>query len=345
MSFSVHNKRNNLIYNGNSLATLFAQKRNLLNPKFWALLKDILRFNRRCKELHAAGVIDADKTLGDFMAEEKFSDSFAENYILPMCAAIWSASLGEASGFPLRFFVQFFENHGLLNVNDRPQWFSIKGGSKQYIPALTRGWHNRIHLATPVSAVTRTENGVKLDFRHRDTEIFDEVIFACHSDQALSLLKDASDAEQQVLGDIPYRMNKVVLHTDASVLPPIPSAVASWNYYLDGGYDLPASVSYSMNILQCLPDNAPQFSVTLNPIQPIDKSKILGEFDYAHPVFSRAMVAAQGRRSDICGQQHTHFCGAYWYSGFHEDGVRSALDVCQRLAADKADAPNMEAAA
>ena len=333
MSFSVTNEKTGLVYNGNSVATLFAQKRNLLNPKFWGLIRSILRFNKRCKALNKAGNIDANKTVGEFLKEEKFNDYFAENYILPMGAAIWSASLGEIESFPLRFFIQFFDNHGLLNVADRPQWFSITGGSNQYIPKLIEGFEDGIYLSKPVAKVTRDDDGTWLSFESGERQHFDQVIFACHSDQALQLLDEPNSAQQEILSNIPYRENEVILHTDEDLLPHIPQAVASWNYHLSGVRDQPASVTYSMNILQCLPAGAPKFCVTLNKTQKIASAKILGVYKYSHPVFSRGMVAAQQRREEICGVDGMHFCGAYWYSGFHEDGVRSALDVCKRFEA------------
>ena len=331
MSFSVSNESTGLVYNGNSIVTLFAQKRNLLNPRFWGLIRSILRFNKRCKALNKVGNIDANKTVGEFLKEEKFNQYFAENYILPMGAAIWSASLGEIESFPLRFFIQFFDNHGLLNVADRPQWFSITGGSKQYIPKLIQGFKDNIHLSSAVSKVTQADDGIWLSFAGAKRQRFDEVIFACHSDQALALLDQPTTAQQAILSNIPYRENEVILHTDEELLPEIPEAVASWNYHLSGVRDQPASVTYSMNILQCLPEGAPPFCVTLNKTQEIKSAKILGVYKYSHPVFSRSMVAAQQRRSEICGVEGVHFCGAYWCSGFHEDGVRSALDVCKRF--------------
>lgn len=333
MSFSVTNESTGLVYNGNSLATLFAQKSNIFNPKFWGLIRSILRFNKRCKALNKAGSIDPNKTVGEFLKEEKFNQYFAENYILPMGAAIWSASLGEIESFPLRFFIQFFDNHGLLNVADRPQWFSIKGGSNQYVPKLIRGFEESIHLSKPVTKVTRETDGLYVSFASGERQHFDEVVFACHSDQALGMIAQPTQAQQDILSSIPYRENEVILHTDEKLLPEIPSAVASWNYHLSGVRDEPASVTYSMNILQCLPADAPPFCVTLNKTKEIDPSKVLRTFNYSHPVFSRDMVAAQQRREEICGVDGMHFCGAYWYSGFHEDGVRSALDVCKRFEA------------
>lgn len=329
MSFSVTNAQSGLVYNGNSLDSLFAQRSNLWNPRFYGLLAEIVRFNQRCKSLATQGV-PTELSLGEFLQQQKFSEFFAQHYILPMGAAIWSASLGEIKGFPLKFFIQFFHNHGLLNIQDRPQWYTIVGGSKQYIPYFTRNFAKHIHLNTPVRAIKRTEQGVQVT-TEQGTQDFDEVILACHSDQALQLLSDASAPEKTILSAIPYRENEVVLHHDERLLPAIPKARASWNYHLSQSTTQPATVTYSMNILQRLPAEAPQFCVTLNNTHAIETSKILGEYRYSHPVFSQSMVEAQGRRAEICGQNHTHFCGAYWYNGFHEDGVRSAVEVCQRL--------------
>lgn len=333
MSFSVTNERTGLVYNGNTLSSLFAQRSNLLKPRFWRLLMEIIRFNRRCKALNNAGGIDPTLTVKDFLDREKLSSYFAENYILPMGAAIWSASLGEIEAFPLKFFIQFFENHGLLNVVDRPQWFSVKGGSREYIPKLVDGFKDKIHLSTAVKSVARVNSGVQVTLESGLSHDFDQVIFACHSDQALDLLEAPTEAENSVLSSIPYRENEVILHCDDSLLPEIPEAVASWNYHLSGDRGLPASVTYSMNILQKLPDDAPGFCVTLNNTQSINPEKIIGTYRYSHPVFSLTMVEAQSRRAEICGVNGVHFCGAYWYSGFHEDGVKSALDVCRRFEA------------
>lgn len=329
MSFSVTNTQTGLVYNGNSLNSLFAQRSNLWNPRFYGLLKQIVRFNQRCKTLAAQGV-PVELSLGDFLKQEGFSEFFAKHYILPMGAAIWSASLGEIEAFPLKFFIQFFHNHGLLNIQDRPQWYTITGGSKQYIPYLTRHFAGHIHLNTPIKAIQRRVQSVQISTEH-GTQDFDEVILACHSDQALALLSDASQEEQSILGAIPYRENEVLVHHDERLLPSIPLARASWNYHLGNSVTQPATVTYSMNILQCLPKDAPQFCVTLNNTQAIEPRKILGEYRYSHPVFSQKMVQAQRRRTEICGKRHTHFCGAYWYNGFHEDGVRSAVEVCRRL--------------
>lgn len=335
MSFSVKNLAQNLEYNGNNLNSLFAQRRNIFRPRFHRIVKDILRFNKLCKALYADKNADqiGDDTLGVFLDKHDFSEEFNENYILPMCAAIWSSSLEDIKAFPLAFFLQFFNNHGLLNVTDRPQWRTIVGGSKQYIAPLIKGFEENIELNMPVSTVSPVNGAYKVKFAHGEERTFDEVIFACHSDQALSMLKQASDAQQDVLSAIPYANNEVVLHTDTSILPKRKLAWASWNYLLKGYKDenlAPTSLTYNMNILQCI-SSKHTFCVTLNNTADIAPEKILRTFNYSHPQFSQQTIDAQKRRSEICGVNGLHFCGAYWYNGFHEDGVRSALDVCARF--------------
>ncbi|TKB50596.1 FAD-dependent oxidoreductase [Ferrimonas sediminicola] len=331
MSFSVHNPANGLEYNGHNLDTLFAQRRNLLSIQFLTFLNEILRFNRLCKAQLRRGLIGADHTLGEFLRIHRFSDYFAQHYILPMGAAIWSSSLLGMRQFPLLFFVRFFDHHGLLNISNRPQWYVVSGGSREYIAPMIRSFKERIRLNTPVKAVRRQGDQVHLELASGHKESFDEVILACHSDQALTTLADASVQERQVLGAIPYRNNQVVLHTDTRLLPKNRRAWAAWNYQLDRDPSLPARVTYNMNILQGLPADAPTFCVTLNQGDEVDPDKVIRTFNYAHPVFTRESLNACRRRDTICGRNHTHFAGAYWHNGFHEDGVRSALEVCRRF--------------
>lgn len=326
MSFSVHNTLTGLEYNGHHFGSLFAQKRNIFNPRFWTFLREILRFNKSCKAIYQQDKYP-EGNLGDFLEREHFSPFFAEHYILPMGAAIWSSSIEDMRAFSLRFFIRFFEHHGLLNVSDRPQWYVLQGGSRSYIPDLIAPFKESIHLNSPVSAIERQHDGVRLLVKGEWLE-FDEVILACHSDQALRMLMDPTSTEKAVLGDLQYQDNDVVLHTDTRILPQRKAAWASWNYRLDGDLKRPASVTYNMNILQQLPANAPTFCITLNQSELIDEAKVLRRFTYAHPVFNEASLKAQARREEISGHNHTHFAGAYWHNGFHEDGVRSALDVC-----------------
>ncbi|SES63833.1 NAD(P)/FAD-dependent oxidoreductase [Thalassotalea agarivorans] len=330
MSFSVFNPLNGLEYNGHSFASLFAQKRNILNVKFWRLLKDILRFNKLCKQLHERGDIDPALTLVDFLNKHGFNDYFRTHYILPMGAAIWSTSLAGMNEFQLKFFIRFFINHGLLDIANRPQWYVIKGGSCQYIPSLIKPFENNIVLDANIVKVERSAEQAILHFSEGEQQVFDAVVFACHSDQALNLLSDPSSKEQEILSAMPYQNNDVVLHTDEKMLPTKRAAWASWNYLLSNDDEQPASVTYNMNILQRLSTNT-TFCVTLNQTAHIDESKIIQKFVYAHPVFNKTSLAAQQRKSEICGQNNTYFAGAYWYNGFHEDGVRSAVDVANKL--------------
>lgn len=329
MSFSVLNSMTGLEYNGNNLDTLFAQRSNLVNPKFWSLIKQILRFNKQCKSLYEADNID-NINLGQFLEQNNYNDYFAQNYILPMAAAIWSSSLNQVKQFELKFFIQFFYNHGLLNIQDRPQWYVIPGGSRSYIKPLVSKLKHSVELNMPVSKVKRFDDHVELHFVDGQIQVFDEVVFACHSDQALKILEEPTEEEKSVLGRLPYVNNEVVLHTDTAMLPKRRKAWASWNYLLSADQDALATLTYNMNILQGL-DSKTTFCVTLNKTQDIDKSKILREFNYAHPVFSTESQQAQKERALICGKNRTHYVGAYWYNGFHEDGVRSAVDVGLRF--------------
>lgn len=335
MSFSVHNEAENIEYNGNNLNSLFAQRRNLLRPKFYRIVADILRFNKLCKQVNQQGDVSSKATLGEFLEEHRFSDAFCTNYILPMCAAIWSTSLNDIRQFPLVFFLQFFNNHGLLNVTNRPQWYTIIGGSNQYVEPLTRSFRSSIRLNSPVKSVAK-DNGDYVVSTDSDQERYDEVIFACHSDQALAMLDTPTVAQQKILGAIPYADNEVVLHTDINMLPKRKLAWASWNYWLDddqAAHASPATLTYNMNILQRINSDT-TFCVTLNQTEAINPDKILRRFNYAHPQFSASTAQAQQARGQICGVDGLHFCGAYWYNGFHEDGVRSALDVCERFGAN-----------
>ncbi|OOF34717.1 NAD(P)/FAD-dependent oxidoreductase [Salinivibrio costicola] len=335
MSFSVRNDANGLEYNGHSLSSLFAQKRNIVNVRFYRFLAEIMRFNRLARDAYAAkdsASSSSLNTLGDFLNQHGFSDYFCQNYILPMGAAIWSSTLSDMRGFPLAFFLRFFQNHGLLDVTNRPQWYVIPGGSREYVKKLTPAFADKIHLNTPVKQVRRDQGAVYVT-TDKGEQVFDQVVFACHSDQALAMLADPSDAERDVLGAIPYQDNEVVLHTDTSLLPKRQGAWASWNYHLPLSEEIdtdPAALTYNMNILQSI-QSPETFCVTLNQTHRIEPSKILRRFVYAHPVFNTESVVAQQKRHQINGQQQSWFCGAYWYNGFHEDGVKSALDVVEGI--------------
>ncbi len=327
MSFSVTDPRSGVEYNGHTLNSLFAQRSNLLSPKFFGMLRDILRFNREALDDLQQQRIDAVTSLGDYLKQRGYGERFIQHYIVPMGAAIWSMSLADMLGFPLQFFLCFFNNHGLLSVSNRPQWCVVEGGSRSYVAPLSASFQQHIRLNCPVLRVERDEHGVTLHSA-AGRESFDKVVFACHSDQALKLLTHPSPAEQEILGALPYADNDVVLHSDTRLLPKRPLAWASWNYRLGGPVNQPAAVTYNMNILQGIHSDT-TFCVSLNQTALIDPSKILARYRYAHPQYSLAGMAAQARWEELLGARHSYFCGAYWANGFHEDGVVSALRVAR----------------
>lgn len=327
MSFGVSDPASGLEYGGADLNGLFAQRRNLLRPAFWRLLTDILRFNRRLR-----GPLPADAaatTLGEHLAGGGYGAELARQYVIPMAAAIWSAKHAAARAMPLDFFAGFFRNHGLLDLQDRPQWRVIRGGSRQYLAPLSAPFADRIHLRTPVLRVRRLHDGVELRTADGGEARFDGVILACHADQALRMLDDPGDAERAILGAIPYQRNETVLHTDAGLLPANRRAWACWNYRL-GEADQPAALTYNMNLLQGL-RSAHTWCVTLNQTAAIDPARIHRRLVYHHPMFSQAGVRARQDRHLISGQRRTWYCGAYWGNGFHEDGVSSGLAVAEQF--------------
>ena len=329
MSFSVRNNPLGLEYNGHNLNTLFSQRRNLLRPKFYRLIRDILYFNEAAKKAIEEGVAE-NITLDTFVNQQSLSDIFKNNYLLPMAAAIWSCSMEQAGEFPLQFFLKFFLNHGLLDIKNRPQWYAVKGGSKTYIDPMTSGFKDQIRLSTPVNSVVRDDSWIEVNHA-TGKETFDQLVFACHSDQALDLLKNASIEEKAILGELLYQQNDVILHSDASLMPKKSLSWASWNFLAgEQEHNDPTLVTYCMNILQGIASDQP-FLVSLNARHKIDPEKIIGEYDYTHPVYSVAGMEAQSRRNEISGVGRIHYCGAYWYNGFHEDGVRSALDIGEKF--------------
>ncbi len=326
MSFSVDCHASGLQYNGTSLNTLFAQRRNLFNLNFLKMIREILRFNKETRADLTAGTIPDGETLGEYLNRNGYSRYFRNYYIVPMGAAIWSAPEIVLEQFPIRFFLQFFNNHGMLSVDDRPTWRVISGGSATYVNRMMDKLRERTHLNSPVTSVKRDADGVTLVANGQEHR-FDQVIFGCHSDQALAMLDDATDDERSILGAIAYQKNDVVLHTDASVLPSNRLAWAAWNYMIPEHSTQPVSVTYNMNVLQNFDDAPETFCVTLNRSRDINPEKLIKRFEYDHPVFTLDAVAAQERYDDIGNRNRTHFCGAYWFNGFHEDGVRSALRV------------------
>jgi uncharacterized protein len=328
MSFSVKCERTGLEYNGNTLNTMFAQRRNIFNPSFYRMIRDILRFNRDAPALLNTDL--AELSLGEFLYLNNYGSEFIEQYLVPMGAAIWSADPEQMYAFPAGFFIRFFHNHGLLSVSDRPQWHVIKGGSREYVRKLTAPFAHRIRTQSPVESIVRHADHVSIKVVGEEAEKFDQVFIATHSDQALRMLQDATVTEREILGAIPYQSNEAVLHTDASVLPKRQLAWASWNYHLLHNQQQRVPVTYNMNILQGI--NAPvQFCVTLNNSAAINPDKILKRINYDHPMFTPQGIAAQQRQHEINGVNRTYFCGAYWRYGFHEDGVVSALNAIEHF--------------
>ena len=328
MSFSVKCAARGLEYNGTSLNSLFAQRSNLLRPSFLRMIRDILRFNREAPALLEPGAPEV--TLGEFLRENDYSAEFVRNYILPMGAAVWSASPQTMRGFPARYFVRFFHNHGMLSVDERPTWRTIRGGSARYVEKLTAPFREHIRLNAPVESVRRAATHVLVKPRWGEAERYNQVFLACHSDQALRLLADATPLEREVLGAIAYQQNDVVLHTDSSILPKRKRAWAAWNYRLLEEEQDRVSVTYNMNKLQRLETSTPLL-VTLNMTHAVDPAKIIKRLSYDHPMYTPQGVAAQARQSEINGVDRTYFCGAYWRYGFHEDGVVSALQALEHF--------------
>ena len=334
MSFSVSDGQSGLEYAGSNLDTMFAQRRNLVSPRFWRLVRDILRFNREVEGDLAREPLLASATLGDYLREFGYSREFCDYYLIPMGAAIWSSNHDTIDRFPLGFFVRFFRNHGLLQLQDRPQWHTIVGGSRSYIEPLTARFRHNIHLAMPVRQVRRRvmHHGVAkvcLEFAHGN-EYFDQVVFACHSDQALQLLADPTRAEVEVLGAIPYTRNEVVLHTDDRLLPRNRKTWSSWNVSLGKSRaDMPA-LTYNMNILQGL-QSRQTWCVTLNQTDMIRPEHVRAVCHYDHPLFTLDGIKAQARWNDVNGVLDSWYCGAWWRNGFHEDGVWSATRVADAL--------------
>jgi len=328
MSFSVRCDRTGLEYCGSSMDQLFAQRKNLVSPGFWRMIRDILRFNRESPALLTGS--DGELSLGEYLARQGYSRRFVDHYIIPMGAAIWSTDPVTMQSFPARYFVEFFSNHGMLSVDDRPQWRTITGGSRSYVGPLTAPYADRIRLRAPVARVHRHPGSVEVVTRGGHRASFDAVVFACHSDQALAMLAEPTVAEREVLGAIPYQPNLAVLHTDRRMLPKRRKAWSAWNYHIPARAQDQVAVTYDMNILQGL-DAPEEFLVTLNPPAEIDPAKILREIHYDHPVYTPRGVAAQARRGEIMGENRSFFCGAYWSYGFHEDGVKSGLAAAEAV--------------
>ncbi len=331
MSFAVSLEQPDLEWAGSSLATVFGQKRNLLRPSFWSMLSDILRFNRESNAWLGSHP-GTERSLQDFLTEGRYSSAFADWYLLPMAAAIWSCPTGQMRSMPLATFIHFCHNHGLLQIFDRPLWRTVQNGARCYVKKLAEQMTAQgaeIRLACPVHAVTRDENGLQLTHA-AGSAYFDSVVMACHSDQSLAILgSSASDAQRDVLSAIRYQPNRAVLHTDRALLPRDEKLWSAWNYFsaaVDSEGERPVGVSYLINKLQPLPFKTPVV-VTLNPAREPDPQKIIAQFDYAHPIFDGAAIAAQQQLAAIQGENGIWLAGAWGSYGFHEDGLKSALRV------------------
>ena len=330
MSFSVRDPQSGLEYNGTSINTLFAQRRNFLRPSFYRMIRDILRFGREAPLL--LNDDDTLLTIDEYVKKNNYSKEFIEHYLLPMGGAIWSAGTAAMRTFPARYFVQFFKNHGMLSVDQRPQWRVISGGSASYIKPLTEPFKNRIYLNSPVQSIRRDDSGVTVQVNN-EAQRFDQVVIAAHGDQALRLLNDPTPNEESVLSGFTYTRNEAVLHTDINFMPRRRRAWAAWNYRMGTDESALVPVTYDMNALQGL-DAPERFLVTLNPNEPIAPGRVLRRITYQHPHYTSQAVAAQKRWQEINGVNRTYFCGAYWGYGFHEDGVVSALRVAKELGAE-----------
>ena len=329
MSFAVACQHSGYEYSSRGLNGFYAQRANLVRLDQHRLLREILRFNREAPRLlnHPAA---AGMTLGDVMEHGRYAPMFAERYLYPMASAVWSMSGEAIRRFPALTLLRFFANHGMLGINTHPKWKVVRGGSSNYIPPLTAPYQERIHTGVDMQSVVRREAGVTLRFRDRPPMCFDQVVFSCHGDQILPLLEAPSDSERDILSRFTTSRNEVCLHTDSRLLPKRPQARASWNYRLSPNRGAGATLTYHMNRLQSL--HVPEdYCVTLNANGSIDPAKVLRRMVYHHPIYDSGAVEAQARWSDISGRNRTHFCGAYWFYGFHEDGLNSALRVARAL--------------
>ena len=327
MSFALRNERSGLEYNATDLNRLFVQRRNLVSPRFWSMVRGILRFYREAPAL--LELADAGPDLGDYLEANGYSAAFRDDHLLPMASALWSSPSAQILKFPAKYLVAFMANHQMMVTGDRKPWRVVRGGSNSYIKAMLASAKFTLRTSTPVRSVQRDTDGATLQLDDGNAR-FDQVVFACHSDQALALLADASPAEREILGAITFQNNDTVLHTDIRMLPRRRRAWAAWNALVRDDDNAACTVTYDMNQLQGI--SAPEnFCVTLNCSDRIDPARVIARMQYAHPLYTRASVAAQTRRHEISGQRNTWYAGAYWGWGFHEDGMRSAVDVANGL--------------
>ena len=328
MSFSVSDDAGSFEY-ASTPRGLFAQHSHLADRRFLRMVRDLIRFNREAPALLELAPGEG-PSLREFLREGGYSDWFVQRLIVPQASAVWSADPAQMWSFPAGFLARFFANHGMLGFRDRPQWRTVTGGSHRYVEKIVQPFADRIRLSAPVREIQRDPNGVSVTADGCETERFDEVVVAAHSDQALAMLADPSDRERELLGSIAYQRNEAALHTDRSLLPRRRAAWASWNYHLLGEESDRTALTYWMNNLQRLPTETP-ICVTLNRTEAIDPEKVIAKVDYSHPVFTPGGVAAQARHGEISGVNRTHYCGAWWGWGFHEDGVVSALRALENV--------------
>lgn len=327
MSFAVHNEASGLEYGTRSMDALFCQRRNLLSPRFIGMVRDITRFYREAPAL--LGRSDPGPTLGEYLRQHHYGAMFRDNHLLPMASALWSSPSGTVLEFPARYLATFMANHHMLQLDGRPEWRVVKGGSKRYVEALRKRWKVRERIACPVRRVTRHADGADV-LSAAGSERYDQVVMACHSDQALALLEQPTGAEIEVLSAITYQHNDTVLHTDTRLLPKHRKAWSAWNVLVPSASKPACTVTYCMNLLQSL-DADETYCVSLNSSKRIDPGKVIERMSYAHPEYTHASVAAQQRKAEISGADRIWYAGAYWGWGFHEDGMRSAVDVAQGL--------------
>ncbi len=330
MGFSVKSESDDLEYAGHSLNGLFAQRSNFFRPSFIRMLRSMKRFNQEARRDLSS--IDPETTLGDYLMSNNYPTEFIQHYIIPIGAAIWSTVPSDMMNIPAVFFIRFFENHGLLQITNRPNWWVIKGGSKKYVDKIISKFKNDIRLSMPVKNVKRNKDLVTINFGSdgEHEEKFDAVVFATHSNQALTLLHQPTKDEEEILGSILYQSNDAILHFDDAILPKRKTAWSSWNYLLDQDQSKPVALTYNMNILQGIVSSK-TFCVTLNTQDLIKPEKVIKYLNYEHPLFTLSSIKAQEQKSKISGKNNTYYCGAYWHNGFHEDGVVSALDVCSHF--------------
>ena len=326
MGFSVKSNIGDFEYAGNSLRSFFAQKSNILKPKFWKMTFDIIRFNKIASNDHEKKI---NLSLKEYLNKHSFSKSFTKNYILPMGAAIWSTSPKLMLDMPAYFFIRFFKNHGLLKIADRPQWWVIKNGSNQYVKEIIKPFINHIHLNSKIDTISRKDGKVYIGTKDKIKK-YDSIVISTHSNQALNLLSDPTTDEKNILGNIKYQKNTALIHTDVSILPKRKLAWSSWNYLINQDSNQLVTLTYNMNILQNLKSNK-TYCVTINNTKKLNPDKIIKEIIYHHPLFTESSVKAQKQKAIICGCNNTYYTGAYWGYGFHEDGVNSALDVCSKF--------------